>query len=101
MCSVDFARCPCAWRIYCLAPEAHNDDVVAKGSSDAAADDFSQPSARAAERAAQQLRCAFENVGFYYLAGHGVPQALIDTAYAEAARFHALPLEKKLALKVD
>jgi isopenicillin N synthase-like dioxygenase len=55
----------------------------------------------AAERAAQQLRFAFENVGFYYLAGHGVPQALIDTAYAEAARFHALPLEKKLAVKVD
>ena len=55
----------------------------------------------AAERAAQQLRFAFENVGFYYLAGHGVPQALIDTAYAEATRFHALPLEKKLAVKVD
>ena len=34
----------------------------------------------AAERAAAELRFAFENVGFYYLAGHGVPQALIDTA---------------------
>jgi isopenicillin N synthase-like dioxygenase len=55
----------------------------------------------AAERAAGQLRFAFENVGFYYLAGHGVPQALIDTAYAEAARFHALPLDTKLAVKVD
>ena len=30
-----------------------------------------------------------------------MPQALIDTAYAEAARFHALPLENKLAVKVD
>jgi isopenicillin N synthase-like dioxygenase len=55
----------------------------------------------AAERAAVELRFAFENVGFYYLAGHGVSQALIDTAYAEAARFHALPLETKLAVKVD
>jgi isopenicillin N synthase-like dioxygenase len=55
----------------------------------------------AAELAAAQLRFAFENVGFYYLAGHGVPQALIDTAYAEAARFHAQPIEQKLALKVD
>ena len=55
----------------------------------------------AAEIAARQLRYAFENVGFYYLAGHGVPQALIDTAYAEAARFHALPDETKLAVKVD
>lgn len=55
----------------------------------------------AAERAAAQLRFAFEKVGFYYLAGHGVAQALIDKAYAEAARFHALPLEAKLAVKVD
>lgn len=55
----------------------------------------------AAERAAAELRYAFENVGFYYLAGHGVPQALIDTAYAEAARFHALPMEKKLEVRVD
>ena len=39
----------------------------------------------AAERAAAQLRFAFENVGFYYLAGHGVPQAMIDATY-EAAR---------------
>ena len=41
----------------------------------------------AAEVAAAQLRFAFEHVGFYYLAGHGVPQSLIDAAYAEAARF--------------
>ena len=52
----------------------------------------------AAEKAAAELAWAFENVGFYYLAGHGVPQALIDTAYAEAARFHALPLDWKLAI---
>jgi isopenicillin N synthase-like dioxygenase len=55
----------------------------------------------AAERTSAELRFAFENVGFYYLAGHGVPQSLIDTAYAEAARFHALPIEQKLAVKVD
>src|SRR5262245_27308661 len=55
----------------------------------------------AAERAANELRFAFEHVGFYYLAGHGVPQSLIDTAYAEAARFHAQPIERKLAVKVD
>ena len=55
----------------------------------------------AAQRAAAELRFAFEHVGFYYLAGHGVPQSLIDMAYGEAARFHALPLEAKLAVKVD
>jgi len=55
----------------------------------------------AAERAAVELRFAFEKVGFYYLAGHGVPQALIDATYDAAARFHAQPLEAKLAVKVD
>jgi isopenicillin N synthase-like dioxygenase len=55
----------------------------------------------AAERAARELRFAFEHVGFYYLAGHGVPQKMIDAQYAEAARFHAQPIEAKLAVKVD
>ena len=55
----------------------------------------------AAERAAAQLRYAFENVGFYYLAGHGVPQKMIDDTYEAAARFHAQPMAAKLAVKVD
>jgi isopenicillin N synthase-like dioxygenase len=55
----------------------------------------------AAKRAAAELRFAFEKVGFYYLAGHGVPQPLIDATYDAAARFHAQPLEAKLAVKVD
>jgi isopenicillin N synthase-like dioxygenase len=55
----------------------------------------------AAVRAAAELRYAFENVGFYYLAGHGIAQSLIDAQYAEAARFHAQPLEEKLKVKVD
>jgi isopenicillin N synthase-like dioxygenase len=32
----------------------------------------------ASRKAATQLGWAFENVGFYYLFGHGVPQSLID-----------------------
>ena len=55
----------------------------------------------AAERAARELRFAFEHVGFYYLAGHGVPQKLIDGQYEAAARFHAQPTDAKLAVKVD
>lgn len=55
----------------------------------------------AAERAAAQLRYAFENVGFYYLAGHGVSQKMIDDTYAAAARFHAQPMASKTAVKVD
>jgi len=57
--------------------------------------------AESSRRAATQLRWAFENVGFYYLAGHGVPQSLIDRTYEAAARFHAQPMAKKLALKVN
>src|SRR3954464_13896270 len=52
-------------------------------------------------KAAAQLRWAFENVGFYYLVGHGVRQTLIDRIYEEAARFHAQPMPDKLALKVN
>jgi isopenicillin N synthase-like dioxygenase len=55
----------------------------------------------AAGKAAAELRFAFENVGFYYLAGHGVPKKLIDDTYAAAARFHAQPMEAKLAVRVD
>ncbi len=33
--------------------------------------------------------------------GHGVPQSLIDAQYAEAARFHAQPMDAKLAIKVN
>jgi len=53
------------------------------------------------ERLAEELRYALENVGFYFITGHGVPQALIDATFDAAARFHALPLDKKLALKIN
>src|SRR5882757_4087821 len=55
----------------------------------------------AAEKAAAELAWAFENVGFYYLAGHGVPRALIEAQYEQAARFHAMLMEEKLKLKVN
>src|SRR5690242_7044029 len=57
--------------------------------------------AGASRRAAAQLRWAFEHVGFYYLAGHGVPPDLIRRTYEAAAAFHAQPMAAKLALKVD
>src|SRR5262249_5545612 len=55
----------------------------------------------AAERAAAELAWAFENVGFYYLAGHGVSRELIAAQYAEAARFHAQPMDEKLKVRVN
>ncbi|MDB5413041.1 MAG: isopenicillin synthase family oxygenase [Rubritepida sp.] len=55
----------------------------------------------ALERIAAQLRKNSETVGFYYISNHGIPQELIDRAFAAAAAFHAQPIEKKLELKVD
>src|SRR5262245_34746092 len=53
------------------------------------------------ERLGAELSWAFENVGFYYLRGHGIAQSLIDATFAQAARFHALPLADKLAVQVN
>ena len=53
------------------------------------------------EAAAAELRFALENIGFFYLAGHGVPQELIDRIFAETKRFHALPLDDKMKLRLN
>lgn len=55
----------------------------------------------ALEALAAQLRHAQENVGFFVIVNHGVPQARIDAAFESARRFHALPLDAKLALKAN
>ena len=57
--------------------------------------------AGALEAAAAQLHAACETVGFHFIANHGVPQALVDRVFAEAKRFHDLPLETKLELKAN
>lgn len=58
-----------------------------------------RPGARAALGA--ELGQAFTTVGFYFVVNHGVPQDLVDAAFEQVRRFHALPLEAKLALKID
>lgn len=55
------------------------------------------PGAR--ERLGAELRRALEQVGFYYIRGHGVPQGLIDDVFVQCARFHARPLAEKMALR--
>jgi isopenicillin N synthase-like dioxygenase len=44
---------------------------------------------------ARQLRETFSRIGFLIITGHGVPQPLIDRTFAEARRFHALPMAAK------
>lgn len=47
------------------------------------------------------LRSACENVGFFYIKGHGVPQQVIDDCFDGSRAFHALPFDEKLKLRQD
>ena len=50
---------------------------------------------------ATEVRRASEQVGFFYIAGHGVPQAIIDAAFAASREFHAMPVAEKQALRIN
>jgi isopenicillin N synthase-like dioxygenase len=51
-------------------------------------------------KVAAALRDACANVGFFYIKNHGIPQTLIDSMFAEAERFFAIPPEDKKAVHV-
>lgn len=46
----------------------------------------------------QEIYQACKNVGFFYVAGHGVKQQAVETLFSDAQKFFRLPLEKKNAL---
>ena len=46
-------------------------------------------------RAARQVHDALTTVGFFVLTGHDVPLPLIERTFAEARRFHALPMDEE------
>ena len=50
---------------------------------------------------ADALRGVFERVGFFILINHGVDTGLIKRTFAEAARFHAQPMDAKLAVMMN
>ncbi len=50
---------------------------------------------------ATRLGRACEDVGFFYIANHGVPQTLIDRAFDASGRFHAQPLAEKDQLTIN
>src|SRR5437763_5097403 len=52
----------------------------------------------AGSKAAWEIHKACRDTGFFYVANHVVPQALIEAQFECARRFFALPLEQKLAL---
>lgn len=53
------------------------------------------------EAVGRAVRAAAENVGFLYIANHGVPQAVIDNALAAAKTFFDLPLAEKMKVKAN
>ena len=55
----------------------------------------------AVREAAAQLREAGRRAGFHYIRGHGVPQAVLDDAFAATKWFHALPPDTKLQYAMD
>jgi isopenicillin N synthase-like dioxygenase len=55
----------------------------------------------ALDRLAPQVRDACENVGFFYISGHGVDDSIVDAAFAASRRFHALPLDEKQELRLN
>jgi len=55
----------------------------------------------ALDQAAGELRFALTEIGFYFVANHGVPPALVRDIYREAARFHRQPLDAKFAIRLD
>jgi isopenicillin N synthase-like dioxygenase len=53
------------------------------------------------ESTARQLREACINIGFFYIAGHGIPQSELDELIEWGHRLFALPLEEKLNLGLN
>jgi isopenicillin N synthase-like dioxygenase len=52
-------------------------------------------------RVAVEVADACEKIGFFYALNHGVSDELMDRAFAASRRFHALPLEEKLAVRLN
>jgi len=48
----------------------------------------------------QAIASACEENGFFYISGHGVPQALVDRMDAAARAFFELPVEKKMEISM-
>ena len=55
----------------------------------------------ALEAAAEAIRFALEEVGFFVIVNHGVPRSLIRRTFEEARRFHSLPASAKMALRMN
>src|SRR5689334_3063664 len=57
---------------------------------------FLEGNASGKARVAREIARACEEVGFFYLSDHGIPQAKIDAMFTASKRFFAQPEETKL-----
>ena len=55
----------------------------------------------ALDAVAAELRATCENVGFFYIDNHGIPEALIARTFAASRRIHALPVERKREIELN
>jgi isopenicillin N synthase-like dioxygenase len=58
-----------------------------------------EPGGKAA--VAAHIRRASGHVGFFYIAGHGVPADVIEAAFAASREFHSMPFDDKRALRLN
>lgn len=56
---------------------------------------------RRRDRLIANLTAAYRDLGFAHVVGHGVPAAVVDGVFAASRAFHALPLDRKLAIELD
>ena len=62
---------------------------------------FLQEVPGALEALGAALRHTLEQVGFYYICGHSIPQDLIDEVFAACARFHGTEYGRPLQRQTD
>lgn len=62
---------------------------------------FASGSDNELNKAAEQLRVACEETGFFSITGHGISGQDINNTFDQVRRFHALPLESKKAILMD
>jgi isopenicillin N synthase-like dioxygenase len=63
--------------------------------------DFLAEKPGALEATAARIGYALERIGFFFVVNHGVPWTLRDRVVEQTARFHALPLEQKMRLRMN
>src|SRR5262245_9074353 len=50
---------------------------------------------------ARRVRHASQEIGFFYLAGHGIPPGIVEGAFVASREFHAMPLDQKQRLAIN